>query len=684
MTQEDFIYIIYESFDHLPALLSFLKKKRKDVKCIRSEYAFGLTMAFKTINDAVNQRDYNHIMFTKPDGETIEYELEAGHHAEQIFHLQTSENLKGAKTSFPNKIVIDLRRITNGRFKGILTAAHMEQLSPILDAYLRTIEPVIEQVTENTKKLPQQNLITKYESEFFKITESLCYEFNEDLGLTFDTFNDELFSNIDKFKAEIIENITNLNQSDRGFYLKRILERLKKNIGTTIQKNKKTGDEYSLIIDASIDKVHTFEGNELERYYRMSNIYKNQMINFISELIVPATKTTIIGSIGNELNAIRERYRNYDERSETYVKYYKQIDQLTHVKDILTRELIPFDNYFGGYSDRLNNPFVYWNGFYIQPSKITDLTDLITERRIIYNDKFILDINEISEYIFAYKEGFMLGYEKFDSIEVEHKSSVFKSDKLSIEKIINYVENHKESDNGGFTFQFYPRVDNFPFSYSSDGTLSPRVDKIPFSIEECRERQLNGVCSERMLHEQQTGNECHACFPFALPNPNSWKSKGIEGGKYYRAWYVMLANYKYFDEYFRALLPQQTEIKIEQETPKTFEELFYNPKHAEPCLGILRELQPPVIDAINNYIGKAKGVFPLWVRVLTNHKPKPLIKHFKDTVYKDLLNQKIKGLNLTKDASEFRKQYVRLENNKTELDIKTILSQYSQSGKLGK
>jgi regulatory protein YycI of two-component signal transduction system YycFG len=61
-----------------------------------------------------------------------------------------------------------------------------------------------------------------------------------------------------------------------------------------------------------------------------------------------------------------------------------------------------------------------------------------------------------------------------------------------------------------------------------------------------------------------------------------------------------------------------------------------------------------------------------------------LIKHFKDTVYKDLLNQKVKGLNLTKDASEFRKEYVRLVNNNIELDIKTILSQYSQSGKLGK
>lgn len=132
------------------------------------------------------------------------------------------------------------------------------------------------------------------------------------------------------------------------------------------------------------------------------------------------------------------------------------------------------------------------------------------------------------------------------------------------------------------------------------------------------------------------------------------------------------------------LAPQQTETEKEQETPKTFEELFYNPEHAEPCLKILSELQPPIIDAINNYIGKAKGVFPLWVNVLKNHKPQPLIKHFKDTVYCELLNRKVKGLNLTKDASEFRKNYSRLINNNIELDIKTILSQYSQSGKLGK
>jgi len=169
-------------------------------------------------------------------------------------------------------------------------------------------------------------------------------------------------------------------------------------------------------------------------------------------------------------------------------------------------------------------------------------------------------------------------------------------------------------------------------------------------------------------------------FDFVVPS-----DKDIE---YYQQYYkkvIQLINEIDFEGVEQKTnTPQQTEKKSEQEQPKTFEELFYKSEHAEICLSILRELQPPVIDAINNYIGKAKGIFPLWVEVLKNRKPEPLIKHFADKVYKDLLNEKIKGLNLSKDASEFRKQYKRLYNDKKELDIKTILSQYSQSGKLGK
>lgn len=148
------------------------------------------------------------------------------------------------------------------------------------------------------------------------------------------------------------------------------------------------------------------------------------------------------------------------------------------------------------------------------------------------------------------------------------------------------------------------------------------------------------------------------------------------------------AYFKYLQEISKLLKfeTKETDATTENENPipKKFEELFYNPEHAEACLNIFRELQPPVIDAINNYIGKNKGIFPLWVKVLKSHKPNPIIKHFSDNVYKDLLNSKVKGLELSKDASEFRKNYARLNKNNTELDIMTILSQYSQSGRLGK
>lgn len=213
MTQEDFIFIIYESFDHLPALQSYLNKKRKDLKCIRREYAFGLTMAFKTINEAVNQRDYNHVMFTKPDGETIEYELNAEHFPEQIFHLQTTENLKGAKTSFPKKIVLDLRQITNGRFNGILTAAHMEHLWPLLDAYLQTIEQVIEPVHETSQPI-QLEYIESYRTQMQKMGKemflSLMAEYNKKWNSLFFAYEIDLVNSQIRFTEDYITETENL------------------------------------------------------------------------------------------------------------------------------------------------------------------------------------------------------------------------------------------------------------------------------------------------------------------------------------------------------------------------------------------------------------------------------------------------------------------------------------------
>lgn len=229
--------------------------------------------------------------------------------------------------------------------------------------------------------------------------------------------------------------------------------------------------------------------------------------------------------------------------ADSHIKYYNQIEQLPQVKNFLTGKLMDLD-YFGDWG-HLINPLVYWNGFYIQPFRITYLLDLIKERKVFHNEKFITDINEISEYIYAYKEGFVLGYEKFDSIEIENKSSVFKSDKLSIEKIINYIEDHKESDNGGFTFHSYTESKQFFRGKTK-----------------CVFKQQNGTCSERKGN--QLKNVCEWCDLKTLTDLNKWKSKGYEGGKYYRAWFIVLANYQIFDEYFKtmkSLPPQQTETK---------------------------------------------------------------------------------------------------------------------------
>jgi hypothetical protein len=133
--------------------------------------------------------------------------------------------------------------------------------------------------------------------------------------------------------------------------------------------------------------------------------------------------------------------------------------------------------------------------------------------------------------------------------------------------------------------------------------------------------------------------------------------------------------------------PQPVHSKVERvarEEKIPFEQLFYNPQHAEVCLDILKQLEKPVLDEDNNYIGTNKGVFPLWIKILKMNNPKPLIKHQKDLVYKDSLNSKVNGLNLSKDASEFRKNYTRLNTSKIDFEIKVILSEFSQQGRFGK
>jgi hypothetical protein len=130
--------------------------------------------------------------------------------------------------------------------------------------------------------------------------------------------------------------------------------------------------------------------------------------------------------------------------------------------------------------------------------------------------------------------------------------------------------------------------------------------------------------------------------------------------------------------------PQQVETKKKQEVPETFEQLFYDASFIEPCIGILKDIEPPLIDTESNYIGKLKGVFCVWIDEMVRQG---IVKSFSDRkIYSSLLPQKIKRFSI--DESMFGKIQSKAEiQHRT--DIKTKLSEIklslnSQKGKLGK
>lgn len=92
----------------------------------------------------------------------------------------------------------------------------------------------------------------------------------------------------------------------------------------------------------------------------------------------------------------------------------------------------------------------------------------------------------------------------------------------------------------------------------------------------------------------------------------------------------------------------------------TFESMFYERKYASIALQVLKDLDPPILDSNGHYIGRVKGVFKVWIEEMRKHKP-CLVVPMSDMQYRNILNEYIKGLNLSKDASELRKSYKRVD-----------------------
>jgi len=113
--------------------------------------------------------------------------------------------------------------------------------------------------------------------------------------------------------------------------------------------------------------------------------------------------------------------------------------------------------------------------------------------------------------------------------------------------------------------------------------------------------------------------------------------------------------------------------------PKGFEDIFYNPKDAEYALISLRQITPRVINEENDFIGKNKGIFPMWVDILRNYKSGIIKTDISNDAVAYALNSKIKGLNI--DGSIFSKTYKKLDREDIEHDIKSILSVFSVNGK---
>ena len=114
--------------------------------------------------------------------------------------------------------------------------------------------------------------------------------------------------------------------------------------------------------------------------------------------------------------------------------------------------------------------------------------------------------------------------------------------------------------------------------------------------------------------------------------------------------------------------------KPEQETPKTFEELVYNTDLVTPCIDILKELEPPLIDTDCNYIGKLKGVFCVWIDEMQRQG---IVKYYSDRkIFASLIPQKIKRFSI--DESMFGKHQRKAEQQ-YRTDIKTMVSKIKLS-----
>lgn len=136
----------------------------------------------------------------------------------------------------------------------------------------------------------------------------------------------------------------------------------------------------------------------------------------------------------------------------------------------------------------------------------------------------------------------------------------------------------------------------------------------------------------------------------------------------------------FYDEFckFKGEEKKANKRDVKKDEISTFRDLFYNERYEDISIMVLKELNPPILNTKGEYIGRNKGYITLWVEIMLNYKPEPIIKDVSNTLIAQLLNHKIPNLNLSSNGSEFTKYYKRLEGQNIPLQLLTLFSKFSK------
>jgi hypothetical protein len=154
---------------------------------------------------------------------------------------------------------------------------------------------------------------------------------------------------------------------------------------------------------------------------------------------------------------------------------------------------------------------------------------------------------------------------------------------------------------------------------------------------------------------------------------------------YYKFGLNLTVPLSYFQSHIVALKSVQDNLekqpgreKQKPMNPETLDEIFKDPSKIDPCIDVLRQLDPPLIGKELNYIGKNKTTITVWLKEVENAKH---IYRYNDQIRAMLLNRKFPDLDMTKDGSLFRKVSNRAEERR--MEIKVLLSRISQNSQSG-